>query len=111
MIWQNTIWLYLSQRVVVDHQIQQIASNLAAKPETDNFQRWYSLLLDSGKTLQDGEFSKFTGYMIAKSPNEKAFSGYRLISTFDEDMINLASVTSVGDYKSYKQQYANLEIL
>lgn len=110
LIWKNAVWLYLSQRIIVDNQIQRVGANLATKSETENFQRWYSLLLNYGATLQDGEFSKFTGYMIAKSPNEKIFPGYRLVINTGEDMIHLATVTEIGGYNSFKQQYAKLEV-
>ena len=108
LTWKNACWLYLAQRVVADKHVQTVAGDLVTETRSDKFQKWFAVLTKHGKALQNGNVDAVCDFELAKSPNGKAFCGYRLVSEATGNQLVLPSISGVGVVNNFAKGYLDV---
>jgi len=106
--WENAVFLYLAQRVVVDKYAMKLADRLIIESGDDKINQWLMYLKLVGKSPESVSDNKTFDISLASSP-KSAFPGFRIVSIMDSKIIKLAMIKGLGEYSTFGIGYLDLK--
>lgn len=105
--WENAIFFYLAQRLIVDEYAMKLTDRLITDLGDDKMNQWFAYLKFIGKSPESVSTNKTFDISLASSP-KSAFPGFRIISIMDSKIIKLATVKALGEYSAFGVGYLDL---
>jgi len=106
--WENAVFFYLAQHVVVDKYAMKLSDRLIIESGNDKMNQWFVYLKLVGKSPEDVSDNKTFDISLASSP-KLAFPGFRVVSIMDSKIIKLATVKALGEYSAFGVGYLDLK--
>jgi len=106
--WENAIFFYLAQHIVVDKYAMKLADRLIIESGDEKMNQWLMYLKLVGKSPESVSDNKTFDISLASSP-KSAFPGFRIVSIMDSKIIKLATVKALGEYSAFGVGYLYLK--
>jgi hypothetical protein len=105
--WENAIFFYLAQHLVVDEYAMKLTDRLIIDSGDDKMNQWLVYLKFIGKSPESVSDNKTFDISLASSP-KLVFPGFRIVSIMDSKVIKLSTVKALGEYSAFGVGYLDL---
>lgn len=106
--WENAVFFYLAQHVVIDKYAMKLADRLIIESGDEKMNQWLVYLKLVGRSPESVSYNKVFDISLASSP-KLAFPGFRIVSIMDSKIIKLAMVKALGEYSAFGVGYLDLK--